>query len=98
MTVKEQVQEACESCGSYAEVGTIIGEGDETVLVPIEGDDEADARTRLARYEAVAREVCPELKVATELETQTQGVVLNAWFEFTCTAERLIFEMRARTL
>ncbi len=98
MTIKEQVQEACESCGSYAEVGTIIGEGDETVLVPIEGDSEAEAGARLARFEALAREVCPELKLATELEKQADGVVLNAWFEFTCTAERLIFEMRARSL
>ena len=67
-------------------------------MVPIEGDDEADARARLTQFEALAREVCNQVKVATELENQPQGVVLKTWFAFTCTAERLIFEMRARTL
>lgn len=94
----EQVQEACEACGCYAEIGTVINEGDDAVLMPIEGDNEADARARLTQYEALAKEVCADVQVSSELAPQAAGVVLNTVFKFTCTAEKLIFELRARTL
>ena len=70
MSVDEKVElnETCDSCGCFAEIGTIIGEGDDVMELVIEAAAEADA------------------------------VILKARLQFTCTAEKLIFEMRARSI
>jgi len=96
MSVTEQVQECCDSCGCYAEVGTIISEGDDSVLLPIEADSEQEALDRLAQYAALAKQVCEE--VVIQQQWQAEAGVLNASLTFTCTAEKLIFEMRARAI
>lgn len=90
--------EVCEACGVIAEVGTIIHEGDDVVVIPVEGDNETDAAERQARYVAVAKEVCPDVQVSSELQQVEDGVVLNTTLQFTCTAEKMIFEMRARSV
>lgn len=94
----ESKEEVCEACGCLAEVGTIIREGDETVVIPVEGNDEADARARQARYLDVAKMACPGVKMQDELQQTSSGVVLQTVFEFTCTAEKMIFELRARSV
>ena len=78
----EHKEEVCEACGCLAEVGTIIHEGDDVVVIPVEGDDEADALAQ----------------VSSELHTVDGGVVLNTTLQFTCTAEKMFFEMRARSV
>nr|WP_050717834.1 YfcZ/YiiS family protein [Aeromonas tecta] len=98
MSVKEIVQETCDSCGSMAEIGTIIGEGDELMELVIEAATEADARAKLAAYEALAKQVTAEANVSSELSQGPDGVILKARLQFTCTAEKLIFELRARSL
>lgn len=98
MSVKEQVQDSCDSCGSMAEIGTIIGEGDELMELVIEAATEADARAKLAAYEALARQVTAEAECSSELSQGANGVILKVRLQFTCTAEKLIFEMRARSL
>lgn len=98
MSVKEQVQDICDSCGSMAEIGTIIGEGDEVMELVIEAAAEADARAKLAAYEALAKQVTAEAEVSSELSQGADGVILKARLQFTCTAEKLIFEMRARSI
>lgn len=90
--------EVCEACGVIAEVGTIIHEGDDVVVIPVEGDNETDAAERQARYVAVAKEVCADVQVSSELQQVEDGVVLNTTLQFTCTAEKMIFEMRARSV
>lgn len=94
----EPKEEVCEACGCLAEVGTIIREGDDVVTVPVEGSDEADARARQARYLEIAKMACPDVKMQDELTQVGSGVVLNTVFEFTCTAEKMIFELRARSV
>lgn len=96
MSVTEQVQECCDSCGCYAEVGTIINEGDDTLVLPIEADSEQAALARLEQYAALAKQVCDE--VVIQQQWQADASVLNASLKFTCTAEKLIFEMRARAI
>ena len=46
MSVDEKVElnETCDSCGCFAEIGTIIGEGDDVMELVIEAAAEADAR------------------------------------------------------
>lgn len=96
MSVQEQVQECCDSCGCYAEVGTIIGEGDESVVLPIEAASEAEAQARLAQYAALAKQICDAVVIQQQWQADTG--VLTAGLQFTCTAEKLIFEMRARAI
>ena len=96
MTTVDHMEEECEACGCVAEVGTIIRDGDDLVMIPVEGDNEEDARARQERYIAVAKEACPDVLVSSELQTVEDGVVLNTTLQFTCTAEKMIFEMRAR--
>ncbi len=98
MSVEEKVQETCDSCGCFAEIGTIIGEGDEVMELVIEAATEAAARSKLNDYEALAKQVTAEASCRSELTTGAAGVVLKAQLQFTCTAEKLIFEMRARSL
>lgn len=96
MSVTEQVQECCDACGCYAEVGTIISEGDETLLLPIEADSEQAALARLDQYAALAKQVCDAVVIQQQWQAETG--VLNVALQFTCTAEKLIFEMRARAI
>ena len=48
--------------------------------------------------EALAKQVTAEAKSSSELSRGPDGVILKARLQFTCTAEKLIFEMRARSL
>lgn len=98
MSAKDEVLETCDSCGSMAEIGTIIGEGDDVMELVIEAAAEADARAKLAGYEALAKQVSAEAECHSELTQGADGVILKARLQFTCTAEKLIFEMRARSL
>ncbi|BEE01542.1 YfcZ/YiiS family protein [Aeromonas dhakensis] len=100
MSVEDKVElnETCDSCGCFAEIGTIIGEGDDVMELVIEAAEEADARAKLAAYEALAKQVTAEAKSSSELSQGASGVILKARLQFTCTAEKLIFEMRARSI
>ncbi|MDO2949040.1 YfcZ/YiiS family protein [Aeromonas simiae] len=98
MSVEEKVQETCDACGCYAEIGTIIGEGDDVLDLEVSAASEADARAKLAEYRALAAQVSPESRIQEQLEQAEQGVILKARIQFSCTAEKLIFEMRARSL
>ena len=100
MPVDEKVElnETCDSCGCFAEIGTIIGEGDDVMELVIEAAAEADARAKLAAYEALAKQVTAEAVIDSELTQGADGVILKARLQFTCTAEKLIFEMRARSI
>ena len=98
MSVQEQVQETCEACGCVAEIGTIINEGDDTVKLSVEAENEASALARLEQFTALAREICDEVAVAHETLTVAAGVQVNASLTFSCTAEKIIFEMRSRAI
>ncbi|PJG60443.1 YfcZ/YiiS family protein [Aeromonas cavernicola] len=95
---KVELNETCDSCGCFAEIGTIIGEGDDVMELVIEAASEADARLKLASYEALAKQVTAEATVSSEVAQSAAGVTLKALLQFTCTAEKLIFEMRARAI
>ena len=98
MSVQEQVQETCEACGCVAEIGTIINEGDDTVKLSVEAENEASALARLEQFTALAREICDEVTVAHETQSDAGGVQVNASLTFSCTAEKIIFEMRSRAI
>lgn len=98
MSVEDKVQETCEACGCFAEIGTIIGEGDDLLTLDIAAVDEAAARAKLAEYQALAKEVYSDVQIGETLTKSADGVSLSVSLQFSCTAEKLIFEMRARSL
>ena len=95
---KVELNETCDSCGCIAEIGTIIGEDVDVMELVVEAAAEADARAKLAAYEALAKQVTAEAVIDSELTQGADGVILKARLQFTCTAEKLIFEMRARSI
>ncbi len=98
MSVEEHVQETCEACGCAAEIGTVISEGDDSLNFTIESDDMASAEARLAKYEALARDIYPEVTVAKQVSEASGRFTLAVALQFSCTAEKLIFEMRSRAI
>ncbi|MGL5949762.1 MAG: YfcZ/YiiS family protein [Aeromonas sp.] len=95
---EQRIDETCDSCGCFAEIGTIIGEGDEVMELVIEAPTSAEALAKLAAYEALAQKVTPEATLSQTLQETAAGVTLTATLQFSCTAEKLIFEMRARSI
>ncbi|MFL9590639.1 YfcZ/YiiS family protein [Aeromonas schubertii] len=98
MSVEEKVQETCDACGCYAEIGTIIGEGDDRLDLEVSAANETEARARLAEFIQLAHQVSSEVAISEQLQAVAEGVLIKARIQFTCTAEKLIFEMRARVL
>lgn len=98
MSVEEKVQETCDACGCYAEIGTIIGEGDDVLDLEVSAATEAEARARLAEYAKLAHQVSAEAVISEQMQAVAEGVIIKARIQFGCTAEKLIFEMRARVL
>ncbi|MGL5597052.1 MAG: DUF406 family protein, partial [Aeromonas sp.] len=80
MSVDEKVElnDTCDSCGCFAEIGTIIGEGDDVMDLEIAAGTEADARTKLAAYEALAKQVTSDAHVSSSLTQNANGVILKA--------------------
>lgn len=98
MSVQEQVQETCEACGCVAEIGSIINEGDDLITLTVEAADAVSAEARLDKFVELARAIYSDVVVAKEMQTTTDGVVLNCSLTFSCTAEKIIFEMRSRAI
>ena len=98
MSVQEQVQETCEACGCVAEIGSIINEGDDQVTLTVEAADAASAEAQLEKFVELARSIYSDVVVAKETQTTAGGVVLNCALTFSCTAEKIIFEMRSRAI
>jgi len=99
MSVDEKVElnETCDSCGCFAEIGTIIGEGDDVMDLVIEA-----APRRMPAPSWLPMKLWPTGHCRSSSEQRTDqganGVILKARLQFTCTAEKLIFEMRARSI
>ena len=74
------------------EVGTIIKEDDTVLTLNLAG---VDAETQLSQLKADALEIgSGNCKVTAETVEQEGSPVIRAMFDFDCTAEKLIFEMK----
>ena len=99
MTTNDQLNEVCDSCGCVAEIGTIIAAGDDRIALEINAANETEANTKFAQYEELAKKITSEVKISSQISNHDNNrVLLKADLQFTCTAEKLIFEMRARYL
>lgn len=97
-SVEEHVQETCDACGCFAEIGTIIDAGDDAVTLAVEADSQEAAEAKVARYVELARSIYADVKVELAARTNDADHVIDCRLVFSCTAEKLIFEMRARAI
>ncbi|MDB1126170.1 DUF406 family protein [Vibrio algarum] len=89
--------ELCEACGVTAEVGFIIGEGDEVADVSIFGQSKQLLQLELDKYVTLAKEICANVQYDTT--PIPDGITeLHVKFKFEVSAEKLIFELKSRSI
>lgn len=90
-------EEVCEACGCAGEVGYIINEGDENASVSVFASDKATLQQEFEKYVSLAKEV--NENVTYEIDpTSNNETELHANFTFEVSAEKIIFELRSRSL
>ncbi|MCW8330149.1 YfcZ/YiiS family protein [Photobacterium sp. SDRW27] len=97
MSNEELDYQTCEACGVSAEMGFIIKEGDDVAQVHIYANGKAALEAELNNYLALAKEVNANFKYeASSLTDDSQE--LTARIQFECSAEKLIFELKSRSI
>ncbi|MBD1558763.1 DUF406 family protein [Vibrio sp. S9_S30] len=96
MTTKAEDNQVCEACGCSAEMGFIIKEGDDVANISLFGRDFAALESELNKYIDLANTVSNEVKYESQRLEDEAGIETR--FQFTCSAEKLIFELKTRTL
>jgi uncharacterized protein YfcZ (UPF0381/DUF406 family) len=89
--------DVCEACGCAGEMGYIIKEGDDVAEVTIMGDSKAAMEQVFEEYLTLAKQV----NSAVEFEKSPlddDSKQLTARFKFEVSAEKLIFELKSRSL
>jgi len=90
-------QDVCEACGCAGEMGFIIKEGDDVAEVSIFATGKDLLETELAKYVELAKQVSATVEhdVTPINDDSTE---LTARFKFEVSAEKLIFELKTRSL
>jgi uncharacterized protein YfcZ (UPF0381/DUF406 family) len=96
-TNTNQENEICEACGTYGEIGYVIREGDDVADVTIEADTHAALLAEFDQYLALAKQVSAQVQYETTPITE-ETTTLKAKFKFEVSAEKLIFELKSRSL
>ncbi|GAA4873289.1 DUF406 family protein [Ferrimonas pelagia] len=78
-------------CGSFMEIGTVIAEEDNVLVLPIASTDQVSAQAQFDAIAANAKQRFSDVQIASEWEQDAQR--LTGRLSFSCAAERLIFEM-----
>jgi uncharacterized protein YfcZ (UPF0381/DUF406 family) len=89
--------DVCEACGCAGEIGFIIKEGDEVAEVTVIANDQALQDAELAKYIAMAKQVCANVEYEVT-PREANATELHAKFKFEVSAEKLIFELKSRSL
>ncbi|WP_284191763.1 YfcZ/YiiS family protein [Vibrio zhanjiangensis] len=97
MSTKQENTEVCEACGCAGEMGFIIKEGDDVAEVIIHAENRTLLEAELEKYVELAYQVSKDVEyhVSDITEGSTQ---LTAKFKFGVSAEKLIFELKTRSL
>lgn len=96
MTTEIQENQVCEACGCSAEMGFIIKEGDDVAQVTLYGTEDSQLDAELNKYVELAKTVSDEVQHETQKLEGESGLQIR--FKFTCSAEKLIFELKTRSL
>ncbi|MGF1875264.1 YfcZ/YiiS family protein [Photobacterium frigidiphilum] len=97
MNNEEQEFQPCDACGVSAEVGFIIKEGDDVAEVSIFAQSKVALENELNNYLALAKEVNANFEYQAS-ELTEESTELTARIKFECSAEKLIFELKSRSL
>jgi uncharacterized protein YfcZ (UPF0381/DUF406 family) len=97
MNNEEQEFQPCDACGVSAEVGFIIKEGDDVAEVSIFAQSKVALENEFNNYLALAKEVNDNFEYQTS-ELTEESTELTARIKFECSAEKLIFELKSRSL
>ncbi len=89
--------DVCEACGCAGEIGFMIKEGDEIADVSIHATSKKLLETELAKYVELAKSVCANVTFESTPITE-ESTQLEARFKFEVSAEKLIFELKSRSL
>ncbi|ORT50950.1 hypothetical protein ST37_06015 [Vibrio sp. qd031] len=97
MTEQYQDAELCEACGCSAEVGFMIKEGDEVSQVSLFSGSAETLKAEFDKYLALAKSINQNVQFeASNIDADTTEMHVN--FKFEVTAEKLIFDLKSRTL
>lgn len=96
MTTKVEENQVCEACGCSAEMGFIIKEGDDVANISLFGRDFTALESELNKYIDLAKTVSDEVTYESQRIEGKDGIETR--FQFTCSAEKLIFELKTRAL
>ncbi|MGR5067718.1 YfcZ/YiiS family protein [Vibrio alfacsensis] len=97
MSIKLEQNQVCEACGCAGEMGFIIKEGDDVADVTIFAESKATLEAELEKYVELAKSVCADVEYNTS-ELTEESKELTARFKFEVSAEKLIFELKTRSL
>lgn len=87
----------CEACGCAGEIGFVIKEGDDVAEVTIYADSKGQLETEFAKYLELAKAVSSSVEYNVS-ELNEDSKELNAQFKFEVSAEKLIFELKTRSI
>ncbi|ARV74843.1 YfcZ/YiiS family protein [Vibrio campbellii] len=97
MSVELEQNQVCEACGCAGEMGFIIKEGDDVADVTIFAETKAALEAELAKYIEMATAVSASVEYNVS-ELTEESKELTARFKFEVSAEKLIFELKTRSL
>ncbi|MCC4800566.1 DUF406 family protein [Enterovibrio norvegicus] len=90
--------QVCEACGVTAEMGYVISEGDDVAEVEIFAEDKTIAIAEFNAYLALAKQVNDAVVHDLDESAELALNPLKVRLKFECSAEKLIFELRSRSL
>ncbi|MCW8335698.1 YfcZ/YiiS family protein [Vibrio sp. SCSIO 43135] len=97
MSIEQTEAEVCEACGCAGEMGFIIKEGDDVAEVTIFANNKEQLDGEFQKYLTLAQQVCAN--VEHELSpVSDESKELTARFKFEVSAEKLIFELKSRSI
>lgn len=100
MAIDLENSNVCEACGCAGEMGFIIKEGDEIAEVSIFAANKTLLDAELTKYIELAKQISTEISYNVEYQGASSEEVteLKAYFKFEVSAEKLIFELKSRSL
>ncbi|MFG6247773.1 YfcZ/YiiS family protein [Vibrio diabolicus] len=97
MSVELEKNQVCEACGCAGEIGFIIKEGDEVADVTVFAQTKTELESELQKYIELAKSVCADVEYNVS-EIAEESNQATARFKFEVSAEKLIFELKTRSL
>ena len=94
MSEKDQVLKDCSTaCGCTADIGTVISPEDYFYDFSLSGTKE-EVEVTYSKYVEEAKKVCPVVKAVYEDKSVDGKFTRKGKLTFSCTAEKMIFQLR----